>query len=101
MALSEDRLVTCRGGFTASLGVVERLLAIEARGAKFVLQADGRFKVEPPSALTPKDATFLKAHRAEVRRVLAYQADDSHLFTDQSQAQPGRVPDDGLQRRSA
>ncbi len=101
MALSDDRLVTFRGGFTASLGVVERLLAIEARGAKFVSQADGRFKVEPLTAWTPEDATFLKAHRDEARRVLSYQADDTHLFTDQSRAQPGRVPDFGPQRRTA
>ncbi len=101
MALSDDRLVTFRGGFTASLGVVERLLASEARGAKFISQADGRFKVEPLTALTPEDATFLKAHRDEARRVLAYQADGAHLFTDQSQAQPGRVPNDGPQRRTA
>ena len=92
MASSEQRLVTFRGGFTASLEVVQRLIAIEARGAKFVSQADGRFKVEPLTALTPEDATFLKAHRDEARRVLAYQADDAHLFTDQSQAQRGVAP---------
>ena len=95
MASSDDRLVTFRGGFVASLEVVQRLLAIEARGARFVSQVDGRFKVDPPSAMTPEDATFLKVHRDEARRVLAYQADDAHLFTDQSQAQPCRVPDDG------
>ena len=101
MASSKDRLVTFRGGFVASLGVVERLLAIEARGARFVPLAGGRFKVDPPSVLTPEDTTFLKANRDEARRVLAYQADDSHLFTDQSQAQPGRLPDDAPQRRTA
>ncbi len=96
-----EQLVVFKGGFTASLEVVERLLAIEARGARFVSQVDGRFRVDPPSAMTPEDARFLKAHRDEARRVLAYQADDAHLFTDQSLAQPGRVPDDGSQRRSA
>ena len=101
MASSEQRLVLLRGGCVAFLEVVERLLAVEARGAKFVAQADGRFKVEPLTALTPEDATFLKAHRDEARRVLAYQADDAHPFTDQSRAQPGRVPDDGPQRRTA
>ncbi len=101
MASSEQRLVTFRGGFVASLEVVERLLAIEARGARFVPLAGGRFKVDPPSVLTPEDTTFLAAHRDEARRVLAYQADDAHLFTDQSQAQPGRRPDDAPQRRTA
>ena len=96
-----SRLVTFRGGFVASLEVVERLLAIEARGARFVSQADGRFRVEPPSALTPEDATFLKAHRDEARRVLAYQADDAHLWDDKGQAQPERLPEDEPQRRPA
>ena len=101
MVSFEQRLVTFKGGFTASLEVVERLLTVEARGARFVSQADGRFRVAPPSALTPEDATFFKEHQDEARRVLAYQADDAHLFTDQSLAQPGRVPDDAPQRRTA
>ncbi len=96
-----SRLVTFKGGFVASLEVVERLLTIEARGARFVPLADGRVKVDPPSTLTPEDTTFLTAHRDEARRVMAYQADDAHLFTDRSRAQPGRVPDDAPQRRSA
>ena len=96
-----SRLVTFKGGFVASVEVVQRLLAIEARGAKFVALAGGRFKVEPVEILTAEDTTFLKAHRDEARLVLAYQADDSHLFTDQSQAQPGRLPDDASQRRTA
>ena len=69
---SHSRLVTFRGGFVASLEVVERLLTIEARGARFV-PVGGRFKVDPLSTLTPEDTTFLKAHRDEARRVLAYQ----------------------------
>ena len=101
MASSDDRSVTFRDGFVASLGVVERLIAIEARGAKFVPLADGRVQVDPPSVLTPEDTTFLGAHRHEARRVLAYQADDAHLWDDKSQAQPGRVPDDAPQRRTA
>jgi hypothetical protein len=91
-----SRLVSFRGGFVAPLVVVERLIAIEARGARFVPLIDGRFKVEPPSALTPEDTAFLKAHRDEARRVLAYQADDSHLFADQSRS--GGAPADGRKR---
>jgi hypothetical protein len=101
LSSSRSRLVTFRGGFVASLVVVERLFTIEARGARFVSLLDGRFKVEPPSALTFEDSAFLKAHRDEARRVLSYQADDSHLFTDQSQAQSVRLPDDATQRRTA
>ena len=101
MASSERRVVHFKGGFVASLVVVERLLAIEARGARFVPLVGGRFKVEPPSALTPEDATFLKAHRDEARRVLAYTADDSHLWDDKGQTQPARLPGDEPQRRTA
>ncbi len=100
MASSEPRLVTFRGGVVASLEVVERLLAIEARGARFV-PVGGRFKVDPLSTLTPEDTTFLKAHRDEARRVLAYQADDAHLWDDKGQAQPSRLPGDESQRRLA
>lgn len=101
MASSDDRLVTFRGGFTASLEVVQRLLTIESRGAQFVSQADGRFRVDPPSAMTPEDATFLKAHRDEARRVLSYTADDSHLWDDKSQAQPARLAKTEPQKVSA
>ena len=101
MASSELRLVTFRGGFAASAAVVERLLAIEARGARFVSVAGGRFQVDPPSVLTPEDATFLQAHRDEARRVLSYQADDAHLWDDKGQAQPARLPGDEPQRRTA
>ena len=83
-ALSEQQaqLVTYRGGFVANWTVVSRLLDLEARGGTFELLDDGRFRVVPPSLLTPDDLAFLRANRDEARRVVAYQADDSHLFTD-------------------
>ena len=96
-----SRLVTFKGGFVAPLEIVERLLTIEARGARFVSLLDGRFKVEPPSALTFEDSAFLKAHRDEARRVLSYQADDSHLWDDKGQAPPVSLPSDQPQRRTA
>ena len=81
-ATSESVLVTFRGGFVADWAVVRLLVDLEQRGAWFVLKPDGGFRVEPPSVLTADDTTFLRAHRDEARRVLDYQADDSHLFTD-------------------
>jgi hypothetical protein len=81
-AISEATLVTFRGGFVADWAVVSRLLALEQRGARFELKDDGGFRVIPPNVLTTEDTDFLRAHRAEARRVLEYQADDSHLFTD-------------------
>ena len=56
-----SRLVTFKGGFVASVEVVQRLLAIEARGAKFVALAGGRFKVEPVEILTAEDTTVLES----------------------------------------
>lgn len=74
-------LVTFRGGFTANRVVWAKLLDIEARGCTFELLADGRICIRPPGQLTPDEIAFLRQHRDEARRVLQYQADDSHLFT--------------------
>jgi hypothetical protein len=86
MVPSDGRLVTFRGGAVFRLDVVARLLALEHRGARFVLLADGGFRVVPPDLLTADDTAFLRAHRDQARAVVRYQADDSHLFTDTSQA---------------
>ena len=80
MAAVRSELVTFRGGFMADFCIVRRLLDLEARGATFRLDPDDRFTVIPSSVLTAEDRVFLRAHRDEARRVLAYQADDSHLF---------------------
>ena len=74
-------LVTFRGGFVADWAIVRRLLDIEARGCSFQLEDAGRFRVIPPDRLTIEEVAFLRARRDEARRVLEYQADDSHLFT--------------------
>ena len=73
-------LVTFRGGFVADWAVVARLLDIEARGCSFRLEAGGRFRILPPERLTREDVAFLRARRDEARRVIEYEADDSHLF---------------------
>ena len=73
-------LVTFRGGFVADWSVVSRLLQIETRGGCFELTSTGGFRVTPGSILTPEDVSFLRQHRDEARRVLQYQADDSHLM---------------------
>lgn len=99
MATSNVRLVTFRGGFVAAEAVVTRLLDLERRGARFVLLADGGFRVVPADVLTPEDTVFLQAHRDTARAVVAYQADDAHLFSDQRLAHPGHVP--GRQERTA
>lgn len=88
-------LVTFQGGFVANLAVVQRLIDLEARGARYVLLAGGRFRVVPASVLTPDDTAFLRQHRDEARRVLEYQADDRHLWDDKTRAHPGHVPAEG------
>jgi hypothetical protein len=89
---SSDRLVVFRGGVFAALAVVMRLNDLEFRGARFVLKPDGGFRVVPPAVLSPADTAFLRLHRDEARRVLEYQADDAHLFTDRRLAQTPRLP---------
>jgi hypothetical protein len=64
--------VTFRGGFVADWQLVRRLLDIEARGCAFHLEDEGRFRVVPPSVLTPDDVTFLRLHRDAVRQVVVY-----------------------------
>ena len=82
LACSEAHaLVTFRGGFVADGAIVRRLLDIEARGCSFQLEGGGRFRVVPADRLTPDDVAFLRKRRDEARRVLEYEADDSHLFT--------------------
>jgi hypothetical protein len=73
-------LVTFRGGFVADSAVVSRLIDLEARGARFVLLAGGRFRVIPGSILTADDARFLEARRDEARQVLEYQADTGEVI---------------------
>ncbi|MGH9253503.1 MAG: hypothetical protein ACRD3C_02920 [Vicinamibacterales bacterium] len=73
-------LITFRDGFTANCAVLAKLLDIEARGCTCELLADGRICIRPPGQITADEITFLREHRDEARRVLQYQADDSHLF---------------------
>jgi hypothetical protein len=77
----EPVFVTLSGGFVADWSVVCRLIALEARGARFAMTADGELQMTPESMLTANDVAFLRARTDEVRRVLEYQADDSHLFS--------------------
>jgi hypothetical protein len=69
---SSNPLVTFRDGFVARWSTVQRLLDLEARGAHFELLPEDRFRVTPPSVLTPGDVAFLRAHRDEVRQVIVY-----------------------------
>lgn len=72
MASSDSELLTLKGGLTLPLGVIRRMIEIEAKGGAFTLLADGHFRVLPVSVLTTDDAAFLRAHRALVRSAVAY-----------------------------
>jgi hypothetical protein len=68
--------VTLTGGFVAEWEVIERLIAIEARGCRFRLEEDDRFRVVPFDELTPDDVAFLQQHRDAARAVLEYCAQE-------------------------
>ena len=74
-----SKFVTLRGGVVASVAVLERLWAIEARGGTFVLTDNGGYDIEPEGILTHTERVFLLEHRDEARRLVRYQADDLHL----------------------
>ena len=84
--MTASKLVTLQGGTVASLAVLERLWAIEARGGIFVLTDDGGFQVTPQGLLTANERVFLLEHREEARRLVRYEADASHLTDTPAQA---------------
>ena len=67
-----SELVSFKGGFVADLAVVRRLLELEGRGVTFNLLDNDRFKVDPPSTLTPDDIAWLRQRRDEARACIAY-----------------------------
>ena len=74
MTSDTPRLVIFRGGFSADWTVVSALLTLEAKGATFELLDNGLIRVRPPGLLDDASRMFLREHRAEVRRILAYEA---------------------------
>lgn len=69
---SSDDLVPFKGGFSGSRRVWLTLLELEALGARFELVEPDRFRVIPPSVLSPDTTQFLRAHRADARAIVAY-----------------------------
>ena len=74
-----SKLITFRDGTVASLAVLERLWAIEARGGIFVLTDNGGYDIEPEGILTVNERVFLLGNQEEARRLVRLKADDSHL----------------------
>jgi hypothetical protein len=85
--MDEDRVIF-RDGMTANTEVLKALWAIEnaTDGVTFVLTDESpgyRIEIEgrkaPDDFLSYAQRMFLLQHRDEVRRLVWYQADDSHL----------------------
>ena len=70
--MESSDFVTFRGGFTVAWPIVEKILDLESRGARFYLADHGRFRVDPVNILTTSDVRFLQAHRDDTRRVVEY-----------------------------
>ena len=68
-----------RDGFVAERYVLQRLWSIEARGASFVITETG-FSITPEGIITPRDRAFLLAHLDEAKRIVNYEAADTHLY---------------------
>jgi len=85
--MTPAKTIRFRDGTVVTLAVLECMWAIEARGGTVVLADawspdsgdDGSVQIEPPACATPDDRAFLRAHRAEVRFLVRYRADDRHL----------------------
>jgi len=73
--VTSSDLVTFRGGFVASVTVVQRLIDLEEKGCSFELETTGGFRVVPVALLDEFDLTFLRNRRNEVRQILEYQED--------------------------
>jgi hypothetical protein len=76
--MDDDRVIF-RDGTTANPEVLKTLWDIEDRGGRFVCTGETGYRIEPEELLSYTQRMFLIQHRDEVRRLVRYQADDSHL----------------------
>jgi hypothetical protein len=77
--MTGSEVITLRDGTVVSLAVLKCLWAIEARGGRLNRTDDGGFQVTPQGIVTPNERVFLLENQDEARRLVRYQADDSHL----------------------
>ena len=75
----DEARVVFRDGTTAYLAVLKTLWDIEDRGGRFVLTGETGYRIEPDGLLSYTQRMFLLQHRDEVRCLVRYRADDSHL----------------------
>jgi hypothetical protein len=74
MGRASERFLVLRGGLVAELSVLRQLWALEDRGCRFTIEADGRVQISPESAVTTEEVEFLRAHHVETRQLVAYEA---------------------------
>ncbi len=68
-----------RHGPTVPVAVVRHLLDMESRGVVFTVTETG-VDVRPAALVTPADIAFLRAHRDDVRAIVAYDPPVEHLL---------------------
>lgn len=68
-----------RHGPLVPVAVVRHLLAMESRGVVFTI-TDSGVTVRPAALVTPADIAFLRAHRDDVRAIVAYDPPVEHLL---------------------
>jgi hypothetical protein len=69
-----DEVITLRGGVRVRLAVLRVLWSLEERGISFRLNDRGQLVANPRESVTEADAVWLRAHLAEAKAVVAYQA---------------------------
>lgn len=70
--MASYELVPLLGGVALPRVVIERLLDLETRGARFYLAPEGRFRVDPAHLLSSDDFAFLRFHRQAARQAIEY-----------------------------
>lgn len=85
-ALPEDRFVTLRPSMVVPIEPYLLLLRLESQGFTFRLADDGIPEVAPFDRLPADDLAALRRWRYHVAMLIAYVADDSHLFSGEAPA---------------
>lgn len=80
--MADSELVHLRHGLTVTAPALRLLWHLENDGYSVRLQ-DTRLFVLPVDRLTPALCADIRRHRDELIKLVQYQPDDAHLFSDQ------------------
>lgn len=70
---TEPEMVTLRGGVTVPVAAIELAIELESRGVTMRVEGDTLI-VRPRSGLSEADVARVRAYRAELKRIAAYEA---------------------------